>query len=543
VRGGRLVAAALAANQSGPVFTLCGDHITATLDGCAEEGLRVIDARHEAAAGFMAEGWALATGRPGVVLVTGGPGLTNVQTPVADASMAGVPMVVLTGAIRQSERGGGHPQDVDHHAALAPFTRWSETVRSAGAIPGAIADAFGRARSERGPVLLELPLDVQLAEAREPDLIGAVYNPVLKYPKTVKDAGELLRTAERPLILAGEGAFWSGAGPVLRELAETARIPVFTLRAGRGLLPDDHELALGQPNFLSALGQLAFSRADVVLSVGAELDIVVAFGHPFAQAKLIRIEADADRVRRHREPDVAVVGDEASCLQVLAHDLEALPTEAWLKELRAAQDPSSGLPSDPDRPAHPSRLVEALAAIPGPATFSVDAGELALWAIGGLPAHGPGRLLSSFATPLATLGNGIPFAIAAKLARPKEPSVALVGDGAFGLQAMELDTAVRHGIDVKVVIGNDRAWGIVKRQAEMGFGRSVAADLPGARYEMVAQGLGATGERATTLGFLAPALGRAMRGQGTAVVDVVIDPEPVHPAMRFISAMFAPEGS
>jgi len=543
VRGGRLVARALAANEAGPVFTLCGDHITATLDGCAEEGLRVIDARHEAGAGFMAEGWSLATGRPGVVLVTGGPGLTNVLTPVADAAMAGIPLVVLTGAIRQSERGSGHPQDIDHAAALAPFTRWSETVRTADAIPGAVSEAFARARADRGPVLLELPLDVQLAEAAEPNLIGAVYNPVLKYPKSVKDAGELLRTAERPLILAGEGAFWSGAGPVLRELAETARVPMFTLRAGRGLLPDDYELALGQPNFLSPLGQLAFSRADVVLCVGADLDIVVAFGHPFAQAKLIRIEADTDRVRRHREPDVAVVGDERQCLTVLAHDVPKLDTEAWLDELRAAEDPPSDLPSDPDRPAHPSRLVEALAAIPGPATFSVDAGELALWAIGGLPAHGPGRLLTSFATPLATLGNGIPFAIAAKLARPDEPSIALVGDGAFGLQAMEIDTAVRHGVDVTVVIGNDAAWGIVKRQGEMGFGRSIAADLPGARYDRVAEGLGARGERVEDLASLGPAVERAFAGPGTAVVDVAIDPEPVHPAMRFISAMFAPGGS
>ncbi len=543
MRGGRLVAAALAANRSGPVFTLCGDHITATLDGCAEEGLRVIDARHEAGAGFMAEGWALATGSPGVVLVTGGPGLTNVQTPVADASMAGIPMVVLTGAIRQSERGAGHPQDVDHHAALAPFTRWSDTVRSAGAIPGAIADAFGHARSERGPVLLELPLDVQLAEARVPDVIGAVYNPVLKYPKTVKDAAELLRTAERPLILAGEGAFWSGAGPVLTRLAEKARIPVFTLRAGRGVLPDDHELALGQPSFLGALGQLAFARADLILAIGTEIDIVLGFGHPFAQARLIRIEADADRVRRPRDPDVAVVGDEHQALVVLEHDLDALPTDAWLKELHDVMEPASDLPSDPERPAHPSKLVEALAAIPGPATFSVDAGELALWAIGGLPAHGAGRLLSSFATPLATLGNGIPFAIAAKLARPDEPSIALVGDGAFGLQAMELDTAVRHGVQVKVVIGNDHAWGIVKRQAEMGFGRSVAAELPGAQYKVLALALGAWAEQAATLRALEDGLARVLGMRRTAVLDVTIDPAPVHPAMRFISAMFAPEGS
>lgn len=545
--GGRLVARALAANGPGTIFTLCGDHISATLDGCADEGLRVVDARHEAGAGFMAEGWSLATGEPGVAIVTGGPGLTNILTPIADAASAGVPMVVLTGAIRQSERGRGFPQDVDHLAAARPFTVWSDVVTSAATIALEVGEAFRQARTRRGPVLLEVPLDVQLARIEDAGPLEPQSHarPDRVAPQEIALAASALRDAERPLAIVGEGAFWSGAASAVRRFAETCGVPVFTVRAARGLLPDDHELAFGQPNFLGWLGQHAFTHADALLVVGCELDIVLAFGGIAPQARLVRLDSDVDRAYRHRRPDVAVIADESAALDALTDAVGAREDEAWIEDLRvAAIGPETPPPEAPDlaAPPHSDRLIDAVTRAAGtPATFSIDAGELALWAIGGLPASGPGRLLTSFATPLATLGNGIPFAIAAKLARPEEPSIAVVGDGAFGLSAIEIDTAARHGIGIAVVIGNDAAWGIVKRQAEMGFGRSVAAGLPGARYDLVAEGLGARGVRVEDLGSLDAGLNRAFDGEGPVAIDVRIDPEPAHPAMRFIAAMFAPD--
>jgi thiamine pyrophosphate-dependent acetolactate synthase large subunit-like protein len=506
----------------------------------------VIDARHEAGAGFMAEGWSLATSEPGVVIVTGGPGLTNVLTPIADASSAGVPLVVVTGAIRRSERGRGFPQDVDHLAAAEPFTVWSDVVASAEAIPADVAEAFWQARTRRGPVLLEVPLDVQLAEVQEPGDVEPRPEPRRDRPSRgdVSRAAAVLHAAERPLAIVGEGAYWSGAGAALRRFAETCGVPVFTVRAARGLLPDDHELAFGQPNFLGWLGQHAFPLADALIVVGCELDIVLAFGGIAPQAQLVRIDSDVERAHRHRRPDVAVIADEAAALEALTDAVGEREADAWVEELRvAAIGPEAPPPDTADRaaPPHSPRLIEAVARVAGaPASFAVDAGELALWAIAGLPATGPGRLLTSFATPLATLGNGIPFAIAAKLARPDEPAVAVVGDGAFGLSAMELDTAVRHGIGIAVVIGNDAAWGIVKRQAEMGFGRSVAAVLAGARYDRMAEGLGARGIRVAALDGLDAGLASAFGGAGPVVVDVAVDPAPGHPAMPFIAAMFAP---
>ncbi|MFN2545769.1 MAG: thiamine pyrophosphate-binding protein [Actinomycetota bacterium] len=542
MHGGRLVAKALRANGVRYLFGLCGDHVNAIFDGCVDEEIPIVDTRHEAAAVQMAQGWSLAMGRPGVACVTGGPGLMNSVTTLADAKLAGIPLVVLTSSIRQNEVGKGHPQDMDQRAVVGPITAAVETVREVGRIPEAVNAAFLDAHLRRGPVVLEVPLDVQLAKTSGDDVPEPQFRAVTAegFPG-FREAVELLRNAERPVAIVGEGAFWSGGGEALRRFAEVSGIPVFTIRAGRGLLSDDHELCFGPPNYLRGPGTVAFPRADVLLVVGTELDIVLMFGNVAPQAKLIRVDADRARVTRHKAPDVAIVKEEGWVLRNLARELDGMPArDGWLAELRAVQadDP----PPLGDGPVHPAALAQAVArAAVSPTTVALDAGALALWAFDRLPATGPGRMLTTFTTPLATLGPGLPFAMAAKLARPDEPAVALVGDGAFGFSAMELDTAARHGIEVKVVIGNDAAWGIVKRQMELGFGRSVAAELAPRRYDELARTLGAAGERVENGTHLPAALDRLMATSGPAVLDVALDGSADHPAMPFIAQMFAPE--
>lgn len=552
MHGGRLLARALAAHGVRHLFGLCGDHVNAIFEGAHDEGIRIVDARDERAAGHMAEGWSLATGAPGVVCVTGGPGLTNAMTPIADAFHAGVPLLVLTSRIRLSEAGRGYPQDVDQMALVASTTVHSRTVFDVERIPMEVAEALAQARARRGPAFLEVPLDAQLARAvgstGAPAAPPPVASPAVPEPGALDAAAKILGEAHRPVAVIGEGAFWSaGAAEALRRFAEAARVPVFTVRAARGLLPDAHPLCFGQPNYLRGAGQAAFARADALLVAGCELDIVLAFGAFAPEAPLIRIERDAARAVRSRRPDVAIVADEASALAALADRLDGRAEGEWVSELRRASDEDQAARAA-DRtaagsPVHPARLVAELSGAAGErATFAVDAGALALWALDSLPATGPGRLLSSFTTPLATIGPGIPFAIAAKLARPEEPAVALVGDGAFGFSAMEVDTAARHGVGVAVVVGNDAAWGIVKRQMEMGFGRAIATDLVARRYDLVGAALGAIGERIEDAAALGPALRRAIAGPDPFVVDVLLDPGPEHDAMKFIAAMFAPEG-
>jgi acetolactate synthase-1/2/3 large subunit len=542
MHGGRVVAKALAANDVRYLFGLCGDHINAIFDGCADEDIPIIDTRHEAAAVQMAQGWSLATGQPGVACVTGGPGLLNAVTTIADAKLAGIPLVVITSTIRQDEVGKGYPQDMDQMSVVMPLTVRAETVRKAERIPDAVNEALADASMRRGPVVLEIPLDVQLCRADGTDIPEPPIQAVSLegYPGH-REAVEILRGAQRPVAIVGEGAFWSGSASALQAFAESWHVPVFTLRAARGLLPDDHELCFGLPSYLRGAGTVAFPGADVLVVVGTELDIVLMFGNLAPQAKLIRIDASRERIRRHREPDVAITKVEGWVLRNLARDSEgSVEREAWAGELRRVEVDDA--PELDDAPVHPAALASAVGeAVGSRATISLDAGSLALWALERLPATGPGRFLSTFTTPLATLGPGLPFAMAAKLARPDEPSVALVGDGALGFSAMELDTAARHGIDVKVVVGNDAAWGIVQRQMELGFGRSVAAKLADRRHDVLAGSLGVHGERVDRGAELPAALDRLMATPGPALLDVALDGSVDHPAMPFIAQMFAPD--
>jgi thiamine pyrophosphate-dependent acetolactate synthase large subunit-like protein len=544
MHGGRLVAKALAAHGVRYVFGLCGDHINAIFDGCVDEGIPIIDTRHEAAAVHMAQGWSLATGSPGVACVTGGPGLMNAITPIADARLAGIPLVVITSTIRQNEAGKGYPQDMDQLPVISPLAVHSETVRIGDRIAEGVRRGFREAARRRGPVVVEIPLDVQLARVEtEPTMDQE--DVTFARPK-IDEAAAILAAARRPVAIIGEGAFWSNAPGSSSEMAiwnfaKEAGVPVFTMRAARGLLPDDHERCFGAPNYLRGPGTVAFPQADVLLVVGTELDIVLMFGNLAPNAMLIRIDSDAERIRRHRAPDVAVLGDEALTLGALTTVVHARPeSDSWLEEVRGATTDDE--PGIGEGAVHPAALAAHVGrAIGERGTISLDAGALALWAYDRLPATGPGRLLTTFTTPLGTLGPGLPFAMAAKLARPDEPSVALVGDGAFGFSAMELDTAARHGIDVKVVVGNDASWGIVRRQMELGFGRSVAANLADRRYDELARSLGASGERIDDGRDLPAALDRLMKTKGPAVLDVKLDGSVDHPAMPFIARMFAPD--
>lgn len=541
MHGGRLVARTLSRRGITTVFGLCGDHVNAIFDGLATEGIRIVDTRDERAAASMAQGWSLATGTPGVACVTGSPGLAAAMGPIADASMAGIPMVVVTSRIRAAEEGRGFPQDVAAER-IAGGLAAVVTIRDAASIPGSIADAFRDTLAARRPVVVEVSLDAQLAKVADTEPAASPAAAPARRIDGVARAARLLGESLRPVAIVGEGCFWSGAEDAVRLLAEDAGIPVFTVRAARGLLPDDHEMCFGPPNFLREPVRAALDRADTLLVAGCDLDIVLAFGGLAPQARLIRIERTSARVRRNRVPDVAIVADEAAALAKLAEGLRGRAAGSWPAQIG---DLFAGEPSTPaplGSPVHPATLVEAVSrAVAGRATFSIDAGALALWALGGLPARGPGRLLTSFGTPASTIGGGLSYAVAAKLARPDEPAVAVLGDGAFGYQAMELDTAARHGVDVVAVVGNDASWGIVRQQMEGSFGRAVAADLAPRDYAATAKSLGAAGERVADATGLGEALRRALSARGPALVDVALDRAVRHEAMTFIEAMFAPD--
>jgi acetolactate synthase-1/2/3 large subunit len=537
----------LRAHDVTALFTLCGDHSNPILDACAREGIRIVDARDERGAAWMAAGWALVTGRPGVCVVSNTPALLNAAVALADANANGVPVVCVTGGVGVAARGLGHPGDADQASIAAPWTKWAGRCDEADALGAAVAQAMWQARAGKpGVAMLEVPLDVQHARAEASDASARL--PVARpepAAAALAEARALLANARAPVILAGSGAFWSGAGDDLRALAETQRIPVFTARAARGLVSDDHELCFGFPNLLGEPAQTIFADADVALVVGCELDLLVGGGNFHAGCAMVRADVDPLAFALGRRAQVELHADARAALRALNEGARALPTQDWLARLRAAEERRRARFAERARaagsPLHPARLVAEVAAkLPRDAIVSVDAGELALWALDGIAARAPSSFHTSSASRLGALGMGLPMAIGMKLAAPERPVVALCGDGSFGFTALELETAVRHRAPVSVIVGNDAGWGIVRHLQQELHGRALASDLPRAPYEMLAEFAGGVGDAVTTPQQLEIAVTNAIASQVPTLVNAHVDASVRHDAMPLIAAMFAP---
>jgi acetolactate synthase I/II/III large subunit len=556
VGGGRLLAEALRAGGVDTLFTLAGGHVMSVLDACVPAGIRVIDTRHEGAAAFAAEGWALATGRPGLAVATAGPGFTNALSGLFDAGLWNVPMVLLGGRSALRMAGQGAVADLDQRAIATPGVKWAATCYEPGRIPRSVAEALYRARAGRpGAVYLEVPQDALSAQVPPPDLSAEGFP--AEVPRSTAPAADLdrardlLRRAERPLIVAGGGAFWSGAGEAIGRLCEAAGIPVVTTSSARGLVPDAHPWCLGS----LVHGGIALIVADVVLVLGSAFNANLGYGRPplfNADQRVIQVDVTADGLGGNRRPDLGLAGDVAS---VVADMADGWPADAasgrqgWLEEARQLVATSrTGWDMQVDE--YEGAMVHAGAAARevarfagevagGRATLVADGGDALAWALAYFPAEAPGRFLST-TTALGTLGVGLPFALAARAARPDEPVFLFAGDGSFGLSAMELDTAVRHGLPVVVVVSNNAGWGDVRHEfeGELGYeGPRVAAELGFTRYDRLAQALGAHGEHVTRLDELRPALRRAYEAGGPAVVNVETDPEVQCALLRIVSEM------
>jgi acetolactate synthase-1/2/3 large subunit len=542
--GASEVVRALRARGVTTVFTLCGDHTNPILEACDEEKIRIIDARDERGAAWMAAGWALATAEPGVVVVSSTPALTNAATALADSTFSGIPVVCITGGVALSDRGKGHPGDQDQAEIAAPMSKRSQRLDDPNDAAARTANAFEIARAPRpGAAVLEIPMDVQQGDANGGDGPISRTTPQRDTPNVYEIASRL-GAAERPVIVAGSGCFWDGAGHALRALAEAARIPVFTARAARGLLADDHELCMGFPNLLTPVAQTIFGEADVALVVGAELDVLMGNGAFHPGCTLIRVDADPNAFAIGRKAEIELVASPRVTLDALARDAKPLDTDAWVKRLRDAVDARAAEVAKRAQisaaPLHPGRMIAEVAAkLPPDAIVTVDAGELALWALDAIAARAPSSFHSSSASAMGALGMGLPWAIGMKAAHPERPVVALCGDGSFGFTAMEVETSARHGLPVAAVIGNDGGWGIVRHLQRALHERALASDLPVAPYELFAEFAGGTGDRVETPKQLEIAITNALVSSKPSVINAILDPAVQHEAMPLIAAMFA----
>ncbi len=542
VDGGDLAIKALKREGVAQLFALSGDHIQSLFDACIDEGMKIIDTRHEQAAVHMADGWARVTGQPGVALVTGGPGVVDAIPAVAVAYQSASPTIILAGRTPLSVAERGHGQDLDHLSLVRPLTKWATTCYDTRRIPEYISLAFRYATSGRpGPVYLDIPDDVLEATADEGSVsYPAPYRPPSPPggdPKAVAAVVDLLLGAARPLILAGSGVWWAQAEAELREFVELAQIPVTLSQMARGALPEDHALCYGPM-------RVGTRTADVILVLGARLNTWLNYGQPplfGTDQRWIQVDIDGSEIGKNRPIDIPIVGDARVVLQQMIElaqpRAQGRGSSPWLEECQDyARDRRQRIEAELNSsqvPIHPLRLCHDLARfLRRDATIVIDGGEIAVSAIQGLRVYQPGHWLDN--GNLGHLGPGIPFGIAAQLARPGGQVLVLSGDGSFGLNGMEMDTAVRHRLPIVTVVANDGAWGTIKHRQQVLFGpeRVIGVDLGPIRYDRMVAALGGYGEWVEKAEDIIPALQRAFSSGVPACVNVQIDPNVISPLIR-----------
>jgi acetolactate synthase-1/2/3 large subunit len=526
VQGGRLAAQAIAAEGVDTIFTLCGGHVMPIYEGCRLEGMRVIDVRHEQAAAHAAEAWGRINRACGVAVVTAGPGVTGVVTAVANSFSAQTPLVVIGGARPLVQAGQGALQELDQRSIFASMTKWSAVCAQPDRIPDHIATAFRHALAQpRGPVYLELPMDVLFADASAQVAPSRSQARTFGDPREVMKAADLLTRAERPAVIAGSGIWWDGAWKQLRAFAENAELPIFLNGSGRGALPPDH------PLFFQHSRGAALDAADVVCVIGAPLDFRLKFGRFPAETKLVHVHADATELGRNRAPDAGIVGDCAAVLGILADGVKPAPGRAaWHETLRGIEQAwwdshRAEIESD-SAPLHHYRLGAELDRVLDPGTIVIgDGGDVVATASRVLRVHQPGHWLDP--GPFGCLGVGPPYALGVKAAKPDKQVVVLAGDGAFGLNGFEFETLTRLGFPAVFVIGNDAGWGEIRipQIGLYGDEAEVATRLAPTRYDQLTEVFGGHGEHVARPAELAPALERALAAGEPAIVNVALDPD------------------
>jgi acetolactate synthase-1/2/3 large subunit len=528
--GGEWVVEVLRAEGVRHVFGLPGVHNLAIYDALIRQhDIAHILSRHEQGSGFMADGYARASGRPGVVVVTTGPGATNVLTPLVESFASSQPVLVLMSDIPAALIGKGlgalHevPNQID---CFKPVCRWAETIYEARAIPAAVERAFHLFRTARpGPIALSLPTDLLVAKTEGRREVFRSGPPACD-PRLIDKAARRLRAAKRPLIVAGGGVIAAGASAELAALAHRLTAPVITSVMGRGAIPETDQFWLGVlPNYRST--QAALERADVILAIGCR------FAHRSTKGLLLKLEFKPEQTLIHldidpsviglmHEPAIGIVGDAEGGLRGLLAALGrgAAAAEwdpAWIRAQREARWPSYTKTTD--------RLITMLREALEPSAIVVnDQTGLNYWMEWHFPVLEPRTFLYPIGS--ATLGYGVPAAIGAKIAHPDRQVLAVLGDGGFMFSVNELSTAVKYGLGIVFLVLNDQRYGAIKYLQEGIFGKYGEVDLTNPDFPAMARAFGARGSRVETFDELPKALERALAHAGPTLLElpVAIDP-------------------
>ncbi|MGW0657634.1 acetolactate synthase [Streptodolium elevatio] len=537
--GGDLAVAALRAHGIDTLFTLSGGHVFPVYDGAvkAAEPLRIVDVRHEQTAVFAAEATAKLTRRTGLAVLTAGPGVTNGVSAVTTAHMNGSPLLVIGGRAPAFRWGSGALQELDHPPLLAPVTKRAATVHETDRIAAEVADAVAlAARPHRGPVFLDVPMDVLFDRATVPAPVAAEPVRAVPDPVGIATAAGLLAEAQRPVLVFGQDVWMDGAEEAARRAAETMGIPVVANGMGRGVLPNGHELLVTRAR------STALGGADLVVVIGAPLDFRLGYGvfggrDGATPARVVHLVDSPGQLGGTAPVAASVCGDLTLTLDGIVEAWtrkgKASAYQRWCEHVQAAvrtaaQSDRALLRGSGDT-IHPVRVYgELLRVLDDDAVVIGDGGDFVSYAGKYVEPARPGGWLDP--GPYGCLGTGLGYAVGARLARPDAQIVLLLGDGAAGFSLMDVDTLVRHKLPVVMVVGNNGIWGLEKHPMRMLYGYDVAADLaPATRYDEVVRALGGAGETVERAEDLGAALGRAFASEVPYLVNVLTDPEAVYP--------------
>ena len=520
------------------LFTLVGDHLNDVLRAAVREGMSVYDTRHESAAVHMADGWSRLTRTPGVSMVTGAPGHTNSITGIATAHATAAPLLAVSGMSDSSARDRGAFQDMDQLKLVQGITKYAAVPARSGQIPFHVKRAFlEMLRGRPGAAHLSIPAD-HFTERNEthapiPDqrIEASRSAPASADLDRVMD---LLAASERPAVVAGSGAYWSRAERELRSFVEAVNAPLFTATLVRGLVSDDHPLCFGYADAAinPAFGN-ALRKADLVLVVGKRMDYGLGLGGPQlfgAGAKTVQIDVCGPELGMNRVLEVGIQADAKTTLAAFNEALAARTSPGrarWLSEVQRGRDEyAARIAAEmavPRRPLHSLHVYEVLRdKLPPDATVCWDGGDFVHWGRYMLSARQPGRWMRLGS--LAGLGVGLPIGLSAQILRPDSKSVVITGDGSLGFYIGELDTAVRHGLPLAIIVGNDAGWGV---ERELQKGRypgapAVACELRNTRYDLVMKAFGGDGVHVTERAQLPDAFERAFRSEKPFLVNIEI---------------------
>jgi len=528
LRGEEIIAQCFKREGVDTIFFMMGGPTGGTAGACLNLGMKGIYVRHEQAAAMMAHAYARITGKPGICIAPMGPGVANLVTGLANAWADATPVIAIGGASPMRGTTLDTFQEMDQIPMMKPIVKAAYRIDLGYRIPEYISIAFREALDgKRGPVYLDLPGDILSGKVDEEKIHWVDNNRVdtrpAGDPAMVRKAINLLADARKPLLITGSGVIWSHAERALRDFVEATGIPFFTTPQGRGVIPEDHARSF------SAARSTAFREADVVIVIGARANSMLSFlrAPRFSpEAKFINVNLDGKEIGHNREIEVGIIGDARLVLEQLTAEARGRfnPGEEspWVAQLAAKHrsnlERNAPLMHSSKVPIHPLRLCnEVKDVITRDTILVVDGHEILNFARQSIPIYASGSSLN--AGPHGCMGVGIPFGIGAKVAAPDKPVVVLSGDGAFGWNGMEMDTAIRHKLPIVVVVSNN--GGFTSRQT----GGTVGRDLGYQRYDKLVEALGGYGEFVEQPSDIKPAIERAIKSGQPALVNVCTDPD------------------